>query len=98
MNGALGCLSRLPIPQELFRLGPHRATAETSELSGEQPAEDSLSRWSKDLWNPYLRKTALRVFASCGLSAQVRIPINTYLLAFQDGTDAGGQGIRARCV
>ena len=30
------------------------------------------SRWSQDLWVPYLRDTTLRVFASCGLSAQVR--------------------------
>lgn len=32
-------------------------------------------RWSGDLWHPYLRKTALRVFASCGLSAQVCLSI-----------------------
>ena len=78
VNGALGCLSRLPIPQEVFRLGHRQPTAETSELSEEQPAEHSFSRWSRDLWNPYLRKTALRVFASCGLSAQVfQGPVST---------------------
>jgi len=69
VNGAIGCLTRVPLPHQAFCLGQppvseEPASSEAGDLGGG-------SRWSKELWNPYLRDTALRVFASCGLSAQV---------------------------
>ena len=72
VNGAVGCLTRLPVPHEAFRLRPTNPSVDSSE-EHEAEAQAGLPRWSKELWNPYLRRTALRVFASCGLSAQVRL-------------------------
>lgn len=79
INAAVGCLGRMPLPRQAFK--PLRRTQPSSPLSsnGDLPeqgapagAEDTLSRrFGAELWAPYLRDTALRVFASVGLSGQV---------------------------
>jgi hypothetical protein len=71
VNGAIGCLTRVPLPHQAFRLGQPVSAASGEATSSEAGPIGGGSRWSKELWNPFLRDTALRVFASCGLSAQV---------------------------
>ena len=72
MNGAVGCLTRVPLPRQAFSLNYHQeAAAAEGPSSGGGPTAAAPSRFSQELWTPYLRDTALRVFASCALSAQV---------------------------
>ena len=73
VNGAVGCLTRVPLPRQAFSLNypQEAAAAEGPSSQGEPTAAVPPSRFSQELWTPYLRDTALRVFASCALSAQV---------------------------
>lgn len=84
VNGAVGCLARIPLPSRAFR-APHiplpwlshkQADAEQGASDADPAATaDSSSahgRFARELWEPYLQDTSLRVFASCGLSGQVR--------------------------
>ena len=47
-------------------------------------AAERLPRFGRELWEPYLADTLLRVFASCGISGQ----IGTFTRPFLDFTQA----------
>ena len=83
VNGAVGCLARIPLPSRAF-CAPHIPLPWLShkQADGDEGASDadpgaaadpSLAhgRFARELWEPYLQDTSLRVFASCGLSGQV---------------------------
>lgn len=83
VNGAVGCLARIPLPSRAFR-APHIPLPWLShkQADGDEGASDGgpgasadssseHGRFAKELWEPYLQDTSLRVFASCGLSGQV---------------------------
>jgi hypothetical protein len=40
-------------------------------ISAGRSAAEQLPRFGRELWEPYLADTLLRVFASCGISGQI---------------------------
>jgi hypothetical protein len=68
-NAAVGCIARMPMPS--FR--PLAAAAEPDATPGDAEAriDRSLAGRVREAWAPYLRDTALRMFASAGVSAQM---------------------------
>ena len=82
VNASVGCLARIPLPSGAFRPfhdpgSPARPPAAGAESAPEHDAERRRRRrgpprFGAETWAPYLRDTALRVFASFGASAQAR--------------------------
>ena len=70
VNAAVGCLARMPLPQAAFRPVQHH-TSESLQMQRPQTRSRSSSRFGSDLWAPYLRDTALRVFGSVGVTGQL---------------------------
>lgn len=74
VNGAIGCMARMPLPTPPS-LTPHRSPS-TPHLAreastGSVDGGSWRAKFGNDVWGPYIRETALRVFASGALSAQV---------------------------
>lgn len=67
VNAAVGCLARMPLPHSAFR--PLESRFDDNQPQG--PLNRPSSRFSPDLWQPYLRDTALRIFGSVGLTGQL---------------------------
>ena len=74
VNGAVGCLARIPLPDGMplddESVGDRRGAEEQPVVRAVRNL-GALPRCGSQLWAPYLRDTALRVFASVGMSAQV---------------------------
>lgn len=80
---SLGCLARMPVPNQFGIFGkddvsdasagpvipsmPRNLNASTTSLVSKASFTSQLA----DTWEPYLKRTTLRVFSSIGLSAQV---------------------------
>ncbi|KAK9843446.1 hypothetical protein WJX81_003011 [Elliptochloris bilobata] len=82
VNAAVGCLARIPLPTGAFRPFDGQPTSPTQPAAAGAKAAPELDaarrrkrrvppRFGAEMWAPYLRDTALRVFASFGASAQV---------------------------
>lgn len=67
VNAAVGCLARMPLPHSAFR--PLESRSDDTQAQG--PLDGPPGRFSADLWQPYLRDTALRIFGSVGLTGQL---------------------------
>ena len=71
VNAAVGCLARMPLPQTAFRPIHHTSQPATSGSHAQQPLDRSRSRFGSEVWAPYLRDTALRVFGCVGVTGQL---------------------------
>jgi hypothetical protein len=84
LSAAIGCLARMPLPTapRLFPpraadSGPPSAAGSSARAHRRSASQGSLaSRASRasalaDAWEPYLKGTALRIFASAGVSGQL---------------------------
>jgi len=85
LTAAMGCLARMPLPhvralapglqqhQMNQNPGPAPSTGNhrRSASMGSMTSRASLSSQLADAWEPYLKGTALRVFASTGISGQL---------------------------
>ncbi|KAK9806896.1 hypothetical protein WJX72_006721 [[Myrmecia] bisecta] len=69
-NASVGCLARIPLPHRAFRPLRFRRTPSGQNAGEAPPAAQEHSRFAKELWTPFLRGTALRLFSSTGISAQ----------------------------
>ena len=67
VNAAVGCLARMPLPHSAFKPLESRFNESQTQAALDRPT----SRFSPDLWQPYLRDTALRIFGSVGLTGQL---------------------------
>lgn len=81
LQGSMGCLARMPLPSLAFghdtslrescldpaTSGRHNRNPSMSSLA----SRNSISSNLAEAWEPYLKGTALRVFASAGISGQV---------------------------
>lgn len=81
LQGSMGCLARMPLPAFVFGqdtspresgLNPvassrHHRNPSMSSLASRNSVSSNLA----EAWEPYLKGTALRVFASAGISGQV---------------------------
>ncbi|KAL3142995.1 hypothetical protein ABBQ38_003276 [Trebouxia sp. C0009 RCD-2024] len=70
VNAAVGCLARMPLPHAAFKPVQHQASS-PSRGKRQQHQERAASRFGSELWAPYLRDTALRVFGSVGVTGQL---------------------------
>ena len=70
VNAAVGCLARIPLPDPFSP--PVLGDDAASSPSG-TPRSPWAAGFAPELWRPYVRDIALRVFASCALSGQVRL-------------------------
>ncbi|KAK9808249.1 hypothetical protein WJX73_003474 [Symbiochloris irregularis] len=86
VNAAVGCLARIPLPSPTNPTPTTRRSYSNPSLpaASREPSYANLEaessgeskggwaqRFGNDVWGPYIRDTALRVFASGALSAQV---------------------------
>ena len=71
VNAAVGCLARMPLPHAAFKPPVQHPTSGSSRGQRQQGLERSASRFGSELWAPYLRDTALRVFGSVGVAGQL---------------------------
>lgn len=75
VNAAVGCIARMPLPT----LHSIKVDDPVPMPSGPPPERrldrrQSFTSRLHSAWAPYLRETALRMFASAGISAQVGAP------------------------
>ena len=71
VNAAVGCLARLPLPHAAFKPPVQQTASWSPQGQRQQGLERSASRFGSELWAPYLRDTALRVFGSVGVAGQL---------------------------
>ncbi|DBA99922.1 TPA: hypothetical protein ACH3X1_013804 [Trebouxia sp. C0004] len=71
VNAAVGCLARMPLPHNAFRPMHHTSQPAAASSQSQQPLDRASSRFASELWAPYLRDTALRVFGSVGVTGQL---------------------------
>lgn len=71
VNAAVGCLARMPLPHAAFKPPVQHPASRSSRGQSQQGVEQSASRFGSELWAPYLRDTALRVFGSVGVAGQL---------------------------
>jgi len=71
VNAAVGCLARMPLPHSAFRPIHHTSQPAAASSQPQQPLDRASSRFASELWAPYLRDTALRVFGSVGVTGQL---------------------------
>jgi hypothetical protein len=84
LTAAMGCLARMPLPHfKALVPGSHQSQAGGSSTApvignhrrsasmGSMTSRASFSSQLADAWEPYLKGTALRVFASTGISGQL---------------------------
>jgi hypothetical protein len=71
VNAAVGCLARMPLPHNAFRPIHHTSQPTAANNQPQQPLDRASSRFASELWAPYLRDTALRVFGSVGVTGQL---------------------------
>lgn len=71
VNAAVGCLARMPLPHHAFRPTHHTSQPAAASSQPQQPLDRPSSRFASELWAPYLRDTALRVFGSVGVTGQL---------------------------
>ena len=67
----MGCLARMPLPHHAFRPTHHTSQPAAASSQPQQPLDRPSSRFASELWAPYLRDTALRVFGSVGVTGQL---------------------------
>lgn len=61
----------MPLPQNAFRPIHHTHQPSTLSSHTQQPLDRSASRFGSEVWAPYLRDTALRVFGCVGVTGQL---------------------------
>lgn len=71
VNAAVGCLARMPLPHNAFRPIHHTGQPAAPSSQPQQTLDRASSRFASELWTPYLRDTALRVFGSVGVTGQL---------------------------
>lgn len=71
VNAAVGCLARMPLPHDAFRPIHHTSQPAAASSQPQQTLDRTSSRFASELWAPYLRDTALRVFGSVGVTGQL---------------------------
>ncbi|DBB16646.1 TPA: hypothetical protein ACH3X3_014900 [Trebouxia sp. C0006] len=71
VNAAVGCLARMPLPHNAFRPIHHTSQPAAASSQPQQSLDRTSSRFASELWAPYLRDTALRVFGSVGVTGQL---------------------------
>lgn len=71
VNAAVGCLARMPLPHAAFKPSVQHPASRSTQGQRQQGLERSASRFGSELWAPYLRDTALRVFGSVGVAGQL---------------------------
>ena len=67
----MGCLARMPLPHNAFRPIHHTSQPAAASSQPQQSLDRTSSRFASELWAPYLRDTALRVFGSVGVTGQL---------------------------
>ena len=71
VNAAVGCLARMPLPHAAFKPPVQHSTSQPPRGQRQQNRDRPASRFGSELWAPYLRDTALRVFGSVGVAGQL---------------------------